>query len=235
MTTTHVPTVHQLSAGDGRTARQAGLLYLGLAVTGLASYLVIRSQIFVADDPSATLAHLVDHEGLARVGIAAELGVVLTQALVAVWFFRLFRGVSVVAGGSLAAFGLVNAVAILTSAAAMATALDVAVDADLAGAGAGTVEAQLLYLLSGHLWILGGLFFGLWLIPMGWLVRESGWMPDLLGWILIAGGFGYVLSAFTAYLLPDAGLLADLLTAPASIGEFWMIGYLLVRGVRRVG
>jgi hypothetical protein len=54
-----------------------------------------------------------------------------------------------------------------------------------------------------------------------------------LGWVLVAGGAGYVASAFVGYLAPDAGVVADALTAPASIGEFWMIGYLLIRGVNR--
>jgi Domain of unknown function (DUF4386) len=47
------------------------------------------------------------------------------------------------------------------------------------------------------------------------------------------GGVGYVLSAFVVYFAPDAGIVADALTFPATVGEFWMIGYLLVRGVNR--
>jgi hypothetical protein len=40
-------------------------------------------------------------------------------------------------------------------------------------------------------------------------------------------------STFVDYLAPDAPGVADALTVPASVGEFWMIGYLLVRGVNR--
>jgi hypothetical protein len=57
-------------------------------------------------------------------------------------------------------------------------------------------------------------------------------MPRSLGWILVAGGLGYVLSAYTSHLLPDADALADALTVPASVGEVWMIAYLLIIGVR---
>ena len=107
----------------------------------------------------------------------------LTQALAALWFFRLFRPVDAFAAGAIAAFGLVNAVAILVSAACLATALQVALE-PVGDAG----NAQLLYLVSDNLWIVGGLFFGLWLIPMGWCVLRSGWMPRALGWILVLGG-----------------------------------------------
>jgi hypothetical protein len=212
-----------------RTARITGLLYLGLAIAGTLGYLLIRSQLFVADDPGATLANLVEHESLARAGVLLELLVVVTQALAAVWFYRLFRTADSFAAGGIAAFGLVNAVAILVSAALLGTAVQLALDP--IGDAAATV--QLLYLISGNLWGVGGLFFGLWLIPMGWCVLRSGWMPRVLGWILVGGGIGYVLSAFIRYLAPDAVVIADALAYPATVGELWMVGYLLVRGVRR--
>lgn len=217
-----------------RTARTTGLLYFGLALTGLLGFMVIRNQLFVAGAPDATLANLTRHEVLARVGIVMEMGVVITQALVALWFYRLFAKVNAFAAGSIAAFGLVNAVAILGSAALLATALDVSQDASLAAGGGVAATVQLLYVVSGHLWTVGGIFFGLWLIPMGWLARRSGWMPTVLGWFLMIGGVGYVLNALLSYLVPNAGPVLDLLTLPATVGELWMVGYLCLRGVRRI-
>lgn len=216
-----------------RTARTTGLLYLALAVAGLLGFMVIRNQLFVAGAPDATLANLVQHPFLAGLGIVVEMGVVITQALVALSFYRLFRSVDTFAAGSIAAFGLVNTVAILGSAAVLATALDVSRDASLTAAGATAATAQLLYVVSGHLWTVGGIFFGLWLIPMGWLARRSGWMPSALGWILMIGGAGYVANAILSYLLPSAGPALDLLTVPATVGELWMVGYLCLKGIRR--
>ena len=216
-----------------RTARITGVFYLGLAITGGLGFLLVRGQLYVPDQPDATLAHLVDHESLARLGVAAEMSVVLTQALAAVCFYRLFRSVDTFAAGCLAAFGLVNAVAILVSAALLGTALDVALDSTLMPAGGAAGTVQLMYLVSGQLWEVGALFFGLWLVPMGWLVLRSGWMPRPLGWILVGGGVGYVCSAFVGQLAPDADVATGALTLPATVGELWMVGYLLVRGVNR--
>jgi hypothetical protein len=218
-----------------RTARTTGVFYLGLALTGLLGSLVVRGQLYVADHPAGTLTNLLEHESLARLGIVLELGIVVTQALAALWFCRLFRGVDSFAAWSLAAFGLVNSVAILGSAALLATALDVAGDTSLAAPGAAAATVQLLYVLSGHLWGVAGLFFGLWLVPMGWLALESGWMPRPLGWLLLGGGVGYLLSALVAYLLPASDLASQLLTLPATVGELWMVGYLLVVGARAHG
>ncbi|SNT54483.1 protein of unknown function [Asanoa hainanensis] len=209
-----------------RTARVTGLLYLGLAVSGALGFLLIRSRLYDPDNAATTLSNVVAHESLARAGIAFELLTVLTQALVAVWFYRLFHAADRFAAGGIAAFGLANALAILSSAALLATALDAALRGEAA-------TVQLLYGISDNLWGVGALFFGLWLIPMGQAVLRSGWLPSKLGWLLIAGGIGYVLSAFLRYVSPDAQPIADILAFPATAGEFWMIGYLLLRGVRR--
>ncbi|MFC7245814.1 DUF4386 domain-containing protein [Catellatospora aurea] len=210
-----------------RTARITGLAYLGLAVAGFIGFLLIREQLYVPDDAARTAANLIAHQGLARLGIVADIAMVLTQAATAVWFWRLFRPTSPVAAGSIAAFGLVNSVIVLISAMCTTTALDTALRADPASAA----QALLLYDLSGAAFTLGGLFFGLWLMPMGWLAIRSGYMPRPLGWILITGGVGYILSVLAAVLVPDLPVAVTVLVVPATVGELWMVGYLLVKGV----
>lgn len=238
MTTTTAPPVRTpvpSTPGLVRTARATGLLYLGLAITGMLGFVVVRAQLVVDGDPAATLANLTDRESLARLGVMLELGIVLTQTLCALWFFRLFRSVDAFAAGCIAVFGVVNAVAIMVSAATLGAAVEIAGGA----AGSATDDAiaadavGLLYLVSDQLWAVGGIFFGLWLIPMGWLARRSGWMPSALGWVLMVGGVGYVLSAFAAYAVESAETVTLVLTLPATVGELWMIGYLLVVGIRR--
>jgi hypothetical protein len=91
----------------------------------------------------------------------------------------------------------------------------------------------LLYELSTNAWGIGALFFGLWLIPMGWAAITTARFPKALGWILVIGGAGYLLSSVVDYGFVDPpNPLVEGLAFPATIGEFWMIGYLLVRGIR---
>ncbi len=211
-----------------------GMWYLALAATGVLGFIVIRSQILVDGDPAATLANLVDREALARLGLVLELSIVVAQALAAVWFFKLFRTINHTAAWAIASFGMANAVAILLSGAAVATALAVAGNPGLAPGGDPAATVRLMYELSASSWSVGALFFGLWLIPMGHVVATTGLMPVWLGRILIIGGSGYVLSALIGLGVADAqGWLVDGLTYPATIGELWMIGYLLTKGIRR--
>ncbi len=215
------------------TARITGLLYLALGVTGMLGFMTIRPMLYDATDAAATLANLSQEPWLAQIGVALELGVVLTQALVAFSFYRLFRTVDNFAAGAIAGFGMMNAAAILVSSMFLAVAQQLAVDPGIGLGEATAGTAQLMYELSSAAWSSGGLFFGLWLIPMGYVVLVSGWMPRLLGYILVFGGIGYVLSAF-APLLPAAysGTAEMALALLATVGELWMIGYLLTFGVR---
>ncbi|MCC3765040.1 DUF4386 domain-containing protein [Glycomyces sp. TRM65418] len=217
-----------------RTARLTGVLYLALALFGMFGFLIARGNLYVEGDAVATAANLADKESLARLGLAAEMGAAVAQVLVALWFYRLLRGVNAFAAGALALFGSFNAAAILVAAGFTAAAANMSTG-DMTGLAGGQPGTALLMMeLNGVLWGVGQLFFGLWLIPMGRLVATSGHMPRLLGHLLLAGGFVYLAIAFQTYLWPDAptALIDGLVLVPTA-GELWMIGYLLTRGLRR--
>ncbi|WP_201774140.1 DUF4386 domain-containing protein [Demequina globuliformis] len=215
-----------------RTARATGLAYLGLALTGMAGFLVVRPQLFTPS-PNETLDNLATHPSLAATAVALEMAIVITQALAAVWFYRLLRDIRPVAAFATAAFGLVNAVAIMTSGIFMATAAAVAADPGIVEGASATAAVGLLTHLSGASWGLGALFFGLWLIPMGWAAITTDRFPAALGWVLIVGGVGYVGSALLGWGVASApSWLVEGLAFPATVGEFWMIIYLLTVGIR---
>ncbi len=219
-------------AGEGyappwstRTARTTGVLYLTMALAGVPAFLLLRPLLFSPGDPGATLSAVVQHEGLARLAVVLELGLVVTQSLTALWWWRLFRGVDPFAAAATAVFGLVNAVAVLVSAAFLATAVRLA-----GGGDAGPVH--LAFTASDALWGVGAVFFGLWLVPMGVCVLRARWRPGPLGHLLVAGGAGYVLSVVLAQVLPGAAALSGALTVPATVAEFAVIAHLLVLGGR---
>ncbi|MBY0435383.1 MAG: DUF4386 domain-containing protein [Cyclobacteriaceae bacterium] len=211
------------------TARAAGIWYLALAVSGVLGFLVLHPQVYVSGDISQTAANLSEHETLTRLRLLLEFAIILSQSLAAVYFFKLFKDINHFAAWALAAWGLMNAGAIMISAIAMGGAIQVA-NTTLPMSDK-LIMIQLFDQFIKNAWGVGSLFFGLWLIPMGYIVVSSQRMPVWLGRTLILGGVGYIASAFLSY----AGFKyswIDLLTIPASIGEFWMIGYLLVFGIR---
>lgn len=211
------------------TARIAGTWYLVLAISGVVGFLVVHPQIFVSGDVSKTVVNLSEQETLARLRLLLEFAIVVSQALAAVYFFKLFKDINHFASWALAAWGMMNAGAIMISAIAMGAAINVA-NADTI-VGDKLIMIQIFDQLIKNSWGVGSLFFGLWLIPMGYIIVQSQRMPVWLGRVLILGGAGYIASAFLNYAsFKFPGI--DILTIPATVGEFWMIGYLLLFGIR---
>jgi hypothetical protein len=212
------------------TARLTGIWYLMLAISGVLGFMVFHPQIFVSENPQKTLTHLTELESTARIRLLMEVLIIASQALAAVWFYRLFREIKPWAAFAIGSWGLMNAAAIMVSAISMAAAINMAAS-PTPSFEEKVVFIQLLSSIIANAWVIGGLFFGLWLIPMGYAVTASGCMPIWLGRTLIAGGIGYILSTLFN-CLGFTHTLMDVLTLPATIGEFWMIGYLLMYGIR---
>ncbi|MBS0425393.1 MAG: DUF4386 domain-containing protein [Proteobacteria bacterium] len=213
-----------------RTARVTGIWYLILAVTGMVGFLLLHSRIYASGDILKTLSNLTEHETLARVRLALELLIVLSQALAAIWFYKLFKDIRHVAAWALAAWGMMNAAAIMISAMAMAGALEVANGTQALNEK--IILIQIFHQFINNAWGVGSIFFGLWLIPMGHIVVSTQCMPVWLGRVLILGGTGYIASTFISYMNVN-GSWVNLLIIPATVGEFWMIAYLLIFGIRQ--
>ena len=211
------------------TARITGVWYLMLAITGMVGFLLLHPKVYVADDATKTLANLTEHETLARLRLVLEFLIVVSQALAAVWFYKLFKDIRHVAAWALAAWGMMNSAAIMISAMAMGGAIEVANNSQILNE-----KVTMIHIFSQFIrnaWGVGSLFFGLWLIPMGYTVVSSQRMPVWLGRVLILGGFGYLANAFIQYM-GISGAWVDILVIPATVGEFWMIAYLLIFGIR---
>jgi len=213
------------------TARLTGLWYLLMVISGILGFLIFHPKIFTTGDPNSTLQNLINDDSIARIRLLLEFAIILAQVLTAFWFYKLFRSINESAAWAIAIWGTVNAVAIMISAIAMGSAIDIA--------GSSLAMDDQIILISAfqgiieHSWAAGSIFFGLWLIPMGHIVISSRRMPVWLGYTLIIGGTWYILSTLLYYFGIEASV-TNYLTYPATIGEFWMIGYLLIFGIRPV-
>jgi hypothetical protein len=212
------------------TARLTGIWYLILAISGMLGFLIYQPQIFISNNPEQTLTNLINLASTARIRLILEFVIIISQALSAVWFYKLFKPINEWGAFTLAIWGTMNAAIILISAIAMSSAINIAnaVNTSIQGK---TDMIQLLSQIMDNAWGVGSLFFGLWLLPMGYIIVSSKRMPVWLGRTLIIGGTGYIISAFFDYLGMKHPLF-DLMVIPATIGEFWIIGYLLIYGLR---
>ena len=77
------------------------------------------------------------------------------------------------------------------------------------------------------------LYWGLWLIPFGLLVYKSGFIPRILGVLLILNGIAYIILSFAFLLLPGYLTLISQFAMPfLFLGEIPIILWLLIKGVK---
>jgi len=76
------------------------------------------------------------------------------------------------------------------------------------------------------------LFFGTWLLPLGYLVYKSGFLPKLLGILLIIDCFAILIWFFQFFLLPGYEVISYPCLAVSVIAEFSLCGWLLVKGAK---
>jgi ABC-type amino acid transport substrate-binding protein len=217
-------------------ARIAGLLYLIVGIFGGFAVGYVSPEVYAAGDAATTAANVLANAGLLRIGIVTDLFQATVLVFLGLALYRLLRQVS-----ESAARAMIVLVAIATTVMCLDkvfqfAALRVATDASYADAfGAAGRQGLVLLLLDlhHHGYLIAQIFFGLWLVPLGYLAYRSGLFPKALGVALVAGGVAYLVDLLAAFLLPDlGGQIHGFLAIPPTIAEVWMVGYLLVKGVR---
>ena len=213
-----------------KTARVAGFLYLIIFCLAILAELA-RSRLIVPGNAATTANNIMASEGLFRVGIVIFLIEQMVFLLLPLVLYKLLKPVNkniaalmvifVLVGIPIAMLNLLNqfAVLLLVSGADYLTAFE-----------ADQLHAQVMLFLDlyQHGIFIAKIFWGLWLFPLGYLVFKSGFLPRILGVVLIISGLGYLIDDFMVLLSPNSGAILSLF---AFIGEWLFALWLLIKGV----
>jgi len=74
--------------------------------------------------------------------------------------------------------------------------------------------------------------FGIWLLPLGYLVYKSNFLPKILGVLLIADCFGLLIYVCQRFLFPAYTFIAYPCMAVSFLAEFGLSLWLLIMGVK---
>lgn len=199
-----------------RAAKMLRILYPFWVGTGVLSLIYIPSVIG-GESGTITAEAIISHERLFRLSI---LGSLLTQVffvLIPLLLFWLFKPVNTFQSALLLAFALVSVPITMYNELHQLSALD-SLD----------IPERVSELLSTNRQglTISFIFWGLWLIPFGTLVYQSGYFPRILSVLLYLGGAGYLLAAGVRILAPDQEPLlkiADLLTTGEILFILWFV------------
>jgi Domain of unknown function (DUF4386) len=218
-----------------RLARTAGVLYLLVGILG--GFAVgVPLTMYVSGDAAATTENVVANAGLVRLAVVSDLVNQAVLVFLALTLHSLLKHVHRGAARAMVVLAALAAAICSLNAVFMFEGLQVATGAvDLSAFGAEGSNAIVLLLLDTqhYGYLIAQIFFGLWLVPLGYLAHKSGWFPKAMAVLLMVAAGCYLVDLITAFLVPDFNqLIHAFIVIPCLIAEIWMVGYLLAVGVK---
>lgn len=213
-----------------KTARAAGSLYLVIFCLGIFAELFIRQNLIVPGDAESTVNQIMASESLFRLSLVSDLIRYTLLILLPLVLYQLLKPVN----KNMALIMLVVALAsvpmsMLNMLNYFAVLMLLNNTGYLGAFGADQLPAQVMFFID--LYGYGAYipqFLGLWLLPLGYLVYKSGFLPRILGGLLMIGCFGYLIDAVSFFLFGNS---IATLSFIAFIGELIFALWLLIKGV----
>lgn len=230
MTTTTIPTRDEGDLVLRHAAVTAGACLLLMAALG--PLLLFVEGLARPEEPSRAALEVLASEGLFRLGVAGFVVTCALDVVIAGALYRVFRpaneGLSLLA----AWFRLAYSVVLVIATGHLLVVLDLLRgDADGAARGAGDLNAQVLVRMDSfvHTWHTGLILFGVHLVLVGILAHRSGYVPRLLGLLVVLAGVGYAVGNLAPVLPPGPWATIQTFTW---IGELLLAIWLVTRGRR---
>jgi hypothetical protein len=194
----------------------------------------IESKLYVSGDAAATVNNILESERLFRLAILSNLITTICFLFLANALYKLFKSVDkdlvrlmvifIIASVPLAYIELLKfGTILLSSKAAYLSAFEPAQLQAL---------SQVFLDLYKQGFYISFIFYGLWMLPLGMLIFKSGsgFIPKMLGVLLIVGCSGYLFKFLTFFLDLNYETISSLWMNIAIIGEVLCIAWLLFIG-----
>lgn len=221
------------------TARVAGILYLMMIIGGIISLAYIPSQLIVQESASKTFENITNSEFLFRIGIVSGIITFLIHILLPLVLYKLFHGINKFQANLMVIFSLISVTIYFVNVLNKFSILTLINKTDyLEKLGETQVQTQVMFHIDSYNngIQISQIFWGLWLFPFGYLVYKSGFLPKLLGILLMTGCFGYLILFFGRFLYSDFNntIISEYVSYPATLGEFGICLWLLIMGTNKL-
>ena len=217
------------------TARMAGALYFIYIIIHVFADVVGRSKLIVYGDAAATAQNIISSAGQFRIGFISDLLAALLFLLAAWALYVLLKPVN----ENLALlFLLLNLSGVVIQ--CVSDLFLMASPMLLSGADYLNVfqvaQLQALALFSLDLYkngfMIAQLFYGAWLFPLGYLVFKSGFIPRILGILLMVHCVFWLMTFLQFFLFPGFTAITYISYPLGFFAEFGLSLWLMIWGVK---
>ncbi len=220
-------------SSNKRTARIAGLLFLMMVVFGLLAEIFFRQKLFVSDDAALTANNVLSNAFLYRAGIISDILMALSYLFTALALYKLLSPVDKSIASAMVVFAAAGSVLLIFNILIEIAPLYILSGNDYLSAFNTSQQqslAMLFYNLYQHGYMIGQIFFSLWVLPLGVLIYKSGFIPRVLGILFVVETILGLMTVIVHFLVPN-GTLETIMMLPMMVTEFSFMFYLLIRGI----
>lgn len=186
----------------------------------------VASRLVVRGDSAATSNNIVASESLFRLGLVSSLIMMIAFLFYAMLLYTLLRPVNRTHAMIMVGLVLASVPIYMLNQVNQFAALPLASDQ--------RYDQVKLFLDLHRLGnLIAGIFFGLWLFPLGLLVFESGFFPRFLGILLMFGSLGYLVLFAREFFFPgpERTLWSNPFLVVTHVSELAMMLWLLIKGL----
>jgi Domain of unknown function (DUF4386) len=214
-------------------ARAAGLFYLLASATIAFGLRIVPESIDVPGDAAKTLSNIMASESLFRLGIVAGLVGFALWIFLHFFLHKLLSPVDKNAAALMVGLGVISVPIAFVALSNRFNVLSL-IDGAHYRSMLSTEQLQAQVMLSidafNNAILVAWIFWGLWLVPFGYLVFKSGFLPKALGIFLMIACFGYLFGFLrTAHVIDFS---VPLIGWAVPLGEFGTCLWLLIMGAR---
>jgi hypothetical protein len=206
-----------------------------MSIPGIFSLMYVPSRFIVSADPAATANKILASEFVFRLGIVSELIGFIGFIFVVRALHHLLKGVNKAHASLMVTLLLVSIPISLLNVLNEIAALTLIRGADfLSVFDKPQRDALAMLFLNLHFqgFMVAQVFWGLWLIPFGVLVFKSGFLPRILGVLLIIACFGYLANSLVAFGVAPFADVVSRVVGRLTICELPIILWLLIMGAK---
>ena len=207
----------------------AGIALLLMSVVAIFGNVVVVDGLTTQGDAAATAADITASAGMFRLGIVSLIVVIALDVVIAWALYRVFSPVNASLSMLAAIMRLVYSAVFMVAIGELLGVIRLLSDeGNRAVLGTEQVQIQTMQGMTSFndIWYVGQFLFGLNLLLLGYLAYRSGYVPRLLGALLVISGLGYAIDSFGAVL--SEGPWTDITTF-TFLGEFLLALWLVIR------
>ena len=214
-----------------RIARTAGLLYTLMIPLAAFGMLYVPATLFVTGDMEKTVHNMVAHGGVFRLSILCAVIVQICHIFIVLLLYKLLRTVGRDMAALMVIFMLVSIPVTMVNELGNYAIVLLTTNSSMPLHDTG-VLIDLLFRVHGYGILISGIFWGLWLFPMGYLVYKSTFLPKSIGVLLIIACFGYVIDSMMKLVQPaySSTVVAQIIGVTL-YGELAFPLWLLIKGI----